>query len=213
MTLNLSEPTAPDDADRQQIRQLIENWALWRDTGDWERFATVWLPDGQMMTTWCQTSAADFIARSRRAWNDGVKVMHVLGGTTVDINGARAVAQTRMQIMQRAPVHDVLVDVCCHGRFWDAVEKRNGRWGLLFRQPIYELDRMSPIDPAATVRLEPELLASFPEGYRHLAYLQTKMGLTVARNLPGTRGPEVAALLERGKRWLAGGTEALFASA
>ena len=210
MTSNISESTATEAADRQQIRQLIENWALWRDTGNWERFATVWLPEGQMMTTWCQTSATDFIARSRRAWADGVKVMHVLGGTTLDIEGARAVAQTRMQIMQRAPVHDVLVDVTCHGRFWDALEKRKGRWGLLFRQPIYELDRMSPIDPAAAVQLEPELLASFPEGYRHLAYLQTKMGLTVARHLPGTRGPEVEALMERGNRWLAGGTEALF---
>jgi len=28
-------------ADRFAIRELIENWAVWRDAGDWERFATV----------------------------------------------------------------------------------------------------------------------------------------------------------------------------
>jgi hypothetical protein len=32
------QPTA--DADRFAIRELVENWALWRDAGDWERFAT-----------------------------------------------------------------------------------------------------------------------------------------------------------------------------
>lgn len=26
-----------NDRDRQQIRDLIENWAVWRDAGDWDR--------------------------------------------------------------------------------------------------------------------------------------------------------------------------------
>lgn len=29
-------------SDREEIRDLIENWALWRDAGDCERFGTVW---------------------------------------------------------------------------------------------------------------------------------------------------------------------------
>ncbi|MDH6436749.1 hypothetical protein M2158_005290 [Streptomyces sp. SAI-144] len=41
-------------ADQAQIRQLVENWALWRDAGDWDRFATVWHPDGWMSATWFQ---------------------------------------------------------------------------------------------------------------------------------------------------------------
>jgi len=41
------------DADRLAIRELVENWALWRDAGDWERFATVWEPtEGWMTATW-----------------------------------------------------------------------------------------------------------------------------------------------------------------
>jgi len=33
-----------DDAmhERLAIRELVENWAVWRDAGDWERFRTVW---------------------------------------------------------------------------------------------------------------------------------------------------------------------------
>lgn len=190
--------------DTYEIRALIENWIIWRDTGDWDRFATLWLPEGRMMTTWVEASAQDFIAGGRRAFNEGMKGMHSLGGTSVDVQGSRAVAQTRMQIMQRAPVHGVLADVFCFGRFWDALEKRDGRWGLMFRQPIYELDRISPVNPNDTLTLDPELLASFPEGYRHLAYLQTGLGFKIGKALPGTRGPEVEALYERGRRWLAG---------
>ena len=30
----------------QAIRELVENWVVWRDAGDWERFRTVWHDDG-----------------------------------------------------------------------------------------------------------------------------------------------------------------------
>jgi hypothetical protein len=190
--------------DEQAIRQLIENWVLWRDAGQWDRLATLWHPEGVMMTTWSQSSATDFVARSRRAWDDGVKVMHTLGGASIDIMGQRAVCQSRMEIMQRATVEGVLVDVTCRGRFWDALEKRGDKWGLVLRQPIYEMDRMALVDPSATVKLDAQLLAQYPEGYRHLAYLQTRLGFEVKKNLPGTRGPEIEALLARGVRWLQG---------
>jgi len=98
----------------------------------------------------------------------------------------------------------VLVDVVCTGRFYDFFERRDGRWGLVFRQPIYEKDRMDPVDPAASLALDPGLLARFPEGYRHLAYLQTKAGMDVKADMPGVRGAEVEALYEKGRAWLDG---------
>jgi len=48
------------------------------------------------------------------------------------------------------------------------------------------------------------VLAKFPEGYRHLAYLQTKNGFTVKGNLPGLRGEAVETLYAEGRAWLAG---------
>ena len=52
-------PDTPSD--RQALRDLIENWAVWRDAGDWERFRTVWHDDGVMMATWFQGPADEFI--------------------------------------------------------------------------------------------------------------------------------------------------------
>ena len=191
--------------DRLALRDLIENWAIWRDAGDWERFRTVWHPDGMMMATWTQGTGDEFIAMNKAGWERGVSILHFLGGTSIDLNGDRAVCQTKMTISQRAEVHDVLVDVVCTGRFCDFIERRGGRWGFVLRQPIYEKDRMDPVDPAATVELDSEILARFPAGYRHLAYLQTRIGYEVKRDMPGLRGPEVERLYASAKAWLDGG--------
>ena len=190
--------------DRLEIRELLENWIVWRDAGDWDRFQTVWHDDGRMNATWFQASAAEFVARCRKTFDGGMVGLHMLGGISIDVRGVRAVAQSKMQIVQRAPVHDVIVDVTCQGRFFDALEKRAGRWGIILRQPVYELDRMDPVDPTCLLQLDSALLESFPVGYRHLAYLQTQMGFKISTALPGTRGAEIVALNQRMGRWLAG---------
>jgi hypothetical protein len=182
----------------------VENWAVWRDAGDWERFATVWHSDGWMTATWFQGSAEKFIEVSREGFNKGVNILHFLGGWTCEIVGNRAISQTKMTINQRAPVEGVLVDVLCTGRFYDFFEKRKGRWGIVRRQPIYEKDRLDPVDPSAVLKLDAELVARFPEGYCHLAYLQSKNGFKVKAGLPGLRGPAVEKLYAEGKAWLAG---------
>lgn len=190
--------------DRLLIREVVENWVLWRDSGRWEAFADVWHPDGIMMATWQQSRADAFIEGCKAGWARGLKVLHVLGGSTVAVTGERAIAQTKMTIHQRAEVHGTLVDVACMGRFYDFFEHYDGRWVIQLRQPIYERDRMDPVDPSAALTLDAALLGRFPEGYRHLAYLQTQQGFTVSRDMPGVRGPEVEALYARGAAWLAG---------
>lgn len=188
--------------DRLAIRELIENWAVWRDGGDWERFQTLWHRDGRMMATWFQGSAEDFIRVSREGFERGVRILHFLGGSSIELNGLRAIAQTKMTINQRALVEGVECDVVCTGRFYDFLEKRSDRWELVLRQPIYEKDRLDPVDPTAALRLDRSLLDRFPLGYRHLAYLQTRIGYQVKVDMPGLVGPEVEDLYARGKAWL-----------
>jgi len=194
-------------ADKATIRELVENWAVWRDARLWDQFRTVWHADGQMFTTWTGgIPFEEFIRRNDEGWAKGVRILHFLGGSAIDVQGSRAIAQTKMTISQRANVDGVVGDVVCTGRFYDFFERRAGRWGLVLRQPIYEKDRFDPVDPAAKVSLDQELLKRFPEGYRHLAYLQTKIGYTVKPDMPGIEGPDLDALYARGARWLKGET-------
>jgi hypothetical protein len=191
-------------ADKVAIRELVEHWAVWRDARLWDRFRNVWHPGGRMMATWFQGDFEEFIKVNDEGWARGVRILHFLGGSSIDVAGHRAIAQTKMTISQRAPVDGVICDVVCTGRFYDFIERRDGRWGLVLRQPIYEKDRLDPVDPSTKLTLEQDLLKRFPEGYRHLAYLQTKIGYKVKPDMPSLEGPEVDQLYARGARWLSG---------
>ena len=187
--------------DRLAIRDLVENWAVWRDAGDWERFATVWHEEGWMSATWFQGPARDFMRVSQEGFAKGVRILHFLGGISIDLAGERAIAQTKMTISQRAAgarralrrrLHRALL------RF--PGEARHGmQWGIVRRQPIYEKDRIDPVDPAATLRLDQQALAALPEGYRHLAYMQELIGYKVKRDMPGLIGAEVEKLYGEGR--------------
>jgi SnoaL-like domain len=206
-------------SERLAIRDVVETWANARDSADWEAFRACWHDDGYMMATWFQGPKEDFIRVSQEGLAKGVNILHYTGGVRITLASAasaegmptvthpRAIAQTRMTIMQRAEVHGVLCDVTCIGRFYDFFEKREGRWGIVLRQPIYEKDRLDPVDPAASLTLDPDVLARFPEGYRHLAYLQVQVGYEVKDDMPGLTGPEAKGLerlYQRGADWLAG---------
>jgi hypothetical protein len=190
--------------DRLRIREVVENWALWRDAGDWQRFRSVWHADGRMMATWFQGPAERFIEVSREGWSRGVNILHFLGGSSIDVVDARAIAQTKMTISQRAAIDGVVCDVVCTGRFYDFFERLDDVWAIVLRQPIYEKDRLDPVDPAATLKLDAALLDQFPEGYRHLAYAQMKIGFTVKRDMPTLKGAIVERLYVSGAAWLAG---------
>lgn len=191
-------------ADRLAIRDVVETWVIARDSADWEAFRGTWHDDGYMMATWFQGPAEEFIKVSREGFERGVSILHFLGGHRATVTGDRAISQTKMTILQRGICHGVECDVACTGRFYDFLAKRGNRWAIVLRQPIYEKDRIDPVDPAAQLHLDPDLLSQFPDGYRHLAYLQTQLGFTVKRDMPGLCGPKVERLYERGAAWLAG---------
>lgn len=192
-------------SDKRAIREIVDQWIIYSDGGDWDRFAELWHEDGWMSATWFQAPAAEFCRRRREGWEKGVSIIHFNGAHTSDVVGDRAIAQTKMTISQRAPVHGIVCDVLCTGRFYDFFLKQGDRWSLIRRQPIYEKDRIDPVDLDATLQLDAKLLAEFPDGYRHLGYLQTQVGYDVKRTgLPGLKGPEVELLYREGQSWLDG---------
>ena len=91
--------TMTDDLiQKQRIRELLENWVVWSDSGDFERFRTLWHEDSYMFATWFQAPGLDFVNARRDGWNKGVSIIHYLGASSIDLAGKRAIAQTRMTI-------------------------------------------------------------------------------------------------------------------
>jgi hypothetical protein len=188
--------------DKLAIIEVIQNWALWRDGGDWERLRGAFHPEGTMTATWFSGPADEFIAKASAAWDAGVRGGHFIGGSSVRLNGDKALAETRITLLLRDRLDDTEVDVTCHGRFYDRFERHEGEWRIRSRHVIYEKDRIDPVTPGMAVKLDDATLRRFPEGYRHLAYVQTRNGLEVAADRPTLRSAELGRLYREGNAWL-----------
>jgi len=192
--------------DVMQVRDKIERWAVYRDSMLWDKFRTVWHPDGIMTATWTTGTVEDFIKITTQGLKHGLNIQHILGGSAIEVSGTRAVAMTKFVILQRAVLHDVLCDVTCNARHYDLWEKRDGVWGLVFRETIADKDRLDPVDNTKTVELDQSILDQFPIEYRYLAYLQTKAGYDVNKDCPRLSGGQaLEALYKKGEDWLAEG--------
>lgn len=187
-----------------RIREVVEAWAVWRDAGLWDELLTAWHADGLIYTTWFQGPAPDFVAACRRSFAAGAVIHHTLGGGWVDVRGTRAISQTKVTVGQRLKIDSVLCDIVGTGRFYDFFEERDGAWRIVLRQPIYEKDRLDPVGGTEYPELDRDLLASYPEGCRHMLYAQISSGRPAVGEIPQLRGPVVEALYRAGAAWLDG---------
>jgi hypothetical protein len=189
--------------DRAAITEAVNNWGLWRDTGRWDRLRALYMPDAIMHTTWFVGPAAEFIDRSiEAAKRAGPRGQHFVGACAIELNGDKAIAETRMMLLLRAPLHAVEVDVTCYCRAYDRFVRHEGAWRIQTRENIYEKDRLDPVDPSASVKLDAAQLARLPHGYRHLAYVQARGGANVTPDLPVPGSEALARLYAQGARWL-----------
>jgi hypothetical protein len=190
-------------SDRAAIADAVANWGLWRDTGRWELLRSLYTPDAIMHTTWFVGPATEFIDRSiEAAKRAGARGQHFVGASSIELSGDRAIAETRMVLLLRAPLHGVEVDVTCYCRAYDRFVRYEGAWRIQVRDNIYEKDRLDPVDPSASVRLDPAELARHPYGYRHLAYVQGSGGARVTPDLPVPGSEALARLYADAARWL-----------
>ena len=188
--------------ERLEIAELVQSWALYRDTGDWDKLRQTVHADGTMTATWFHGTFEAFISAIQDAWRKGSSSQHFQGGTVVEVLGTKAIAQTRMAILVRGKLEDVSVDVNCLGVFYDRVEKRNGEWRIAKRNVIYDKDTLTPVHAGDAIQLSSERLLRFPEGYRHLAYLQSFNGGNVNSELPTARSEASVKLKLETQLWL-----------
>jgi hypothetical protein len=192
-----------ESGDEAAIASRIQDWVVFRDSGDFDRLRAIFSADGIMNATWFRGSADEFVANSRKLFGGAVPaVLHMLGGISIEVHGTRAVSQAKMTIAARGAVHAIACEVRCEGRFYDFWRKDTGEWKLAERAVIYERDRLDALEGAAHPKLAASILEKYPPGYRHLAYMQQANGANVIAGLPGITGPAVEELYARGRRWL-----------
>lgn len=198
--------------DKLDIAQLLVNWGTWRDAGNFEKLRSCYTDDARMITSWYDGPAVGFVdivsqMHAKQPTDQGA--MHLIGGTTTEINGNRAIAETRISILTRNLLKEQLVDITVHGRFIDFLRKNNGEWRIQSREPIYDKDFIQAVEPGLTIELDADELARQPLGFRHLAYAQVVKGLKVITTIPAPNSDEERLLYRKATEWLdAAGVEA-----
>ncbi len=185
------------------ITELLQNWGLWRDRCDWDALRSTYAPDATMQTTWMDGPASAFVDVCQRMSAGSARALHYIGVPIVKLNGDRALAQSRITILVRAPLNGIDVDATCYGWFIDRMVKQDGRWLIHSREPIYEKDTLVAVDPGITLQLDREALASYPPHYKHMAYMQSIVGAPINSDLPAPNSKEQGQMLLAGEAWLA----------
>jgi hypothetical protein len=175
---------------------------------------SIFHPEAYIYTTWTgRCHHLDFITASKAGMDNGAFIMHRCHGASTDINpeATRAVTKMKATITQRFTIQGCEVDAesdCRFCFFWEKTQL--GEWRARyvrlasfstafmcatirlteneFARHWYEKDKLIPVNPANVPTLDEEKLASFPSGYRYLAYCQeATMGVKVLLDMPGHR--------------------------
>jgi hypothetical protein len=195
----------PAVVERDAIRNVIAEWALARDTGQWEKLRALYAPGATMQTTWFEGSADEFIERSAKGFGRSARAQHLVGASVIDLCGSRAIAETRIVLLLRAALGQIQVDVTCYGRFVDFFESHRSTWRICKRVPVYEKDRIDSVNPLEQLDIDREMLSQFAEGYRHLAHVQSCAGANVTKGLIEPGSVEEKDLYRESAEWLAQG--------
>ncbi len=194
--------------DRLAINTVINAWGNFRDRGKWQDLKNTFWPDGTISLSWFDGPFGAFAGASEKIAQGGNAMTHLLQTPYVVVNGDRATAETNASLKVRAPLRFYEVDITSQIRFFDFLEKRDGEWRIVKRVGIYEKDRMDPVSPSLFFYLNSfwidarSKLNKTPPSSKYLAYLLSKKGLKLKKNIVEDKTAEMEALYQEGRAWI-----------
>ncbi|KAK9898055.1 catabolic 3-dehydroquinase [Cystobasidium minutum MCA 4210] len=209
--------TNEDALERWKCRELMEGFPAHRDACEWTKMRALFAEkDAYVFTTWSGGVPIDeFIKISEIGYGKGVKIAHRVNGGTVDVAvsgpyaGKRALGKLKATITQRFIMDSTTegekceVDIEADCRLCFFMEKHNGEWKNHFFKGFYEKDKAIPVDPRKIPKFDEAKLASYPAGYRYLAYGQSA-AYKIKLDLPQNEGEEHDQFYEAFISWLEG---------
>ncbi|KAK1778778.1 hypothetical protein QBC45DRAFT_413385 [Copromyces sp. CBS 386.78] len=178
-----------DVLDRYAITELCKGWPVYRDASEWKNYRSLFTDDACVWTTWSSALPVDkFIEVSKEGKKNGVFIMHRECGTLAELGDSRtrAIGKMKATITHRFTEGGVAYDVDCDCRFIFFCEKQAAtqEWKAKYVKLFYEKDKVVPVDGQTVPKWDKSELSTYPEGYRHLAMAQAKLGYKIDMNLP-----------------------------
>ncbi|MGC2332192.1 MAG: nuclear transport factor 2 family protein [Candidatus Acidiferrales bacterium] len=189
--------TVIEGANIAAITQLILRERESRDLARWDTMRECFWPDSLVRVSWFRGSGPDFVAGSIQMARRGIPAKHRLAPILVRLAGDRAVASLHGIIDLPVTLKGVSATLSTHSRFLYRAEKRDGRWGLMGFDAIYQRDELTPDLPGQTISIDPAEVKDFRKSYRLLSYYLHSQGYKVDSTLAGEDRPETAEALNR----------------
>ena len=208
LILCLDNAMATDDAknriyDKFEIAELINNWGFYRDQGKWDQLLNTFHEDGTISISWFDGPFKNFVSlSSQMAQKDTSTLKHYIGTPMIQVNGYRAISEVNISILVRAKTPEGDIDNTSYARFYDFVEKRNGKWKILKRVGIYEKDRLDPVRQSYLEERFFKGLEEFPPELQFLAGALKKVGKTILSSVILDKSKALEALYKEGESWL-----------
>lgn len=159
--------TLEERLEKENIRELVEYERYCRDYQLFDIERTLWWDDGMVYATWCKSTVDDWLTQSR---NKGKAGCHKVHNTVIWLNGNKAIAEVVCVLAFRSVLDDEMVDIDVESRLHFRVEKRDGKWGILYFEGIYEKDRMNTVFDDSTYTIPREELQQFRPCNWHQTY-------------------------------------------
>lgn len=214
MLTHVNAQTAPTDAEppektdaslqelleKEKIREVVSNWAFWRDAQDWPNLLSTFHPEGTILISWFDGSHEGFVNESKKT--AGTK--HDLGNSRVEVNGSRAIAESNVTIMVRAEIIGMEADVTSRARFVDFFERREGHWKIVRRVGVYEHDRLDLVSPSFWGNLIIGFMSTDeqPPACRYLCTGLARKGYVISPGMVSAHTEEEKALRVEATNWL-----------
>lgn len=195
-------------ADETAVCNVRRNWAFRLDLGELDTLPECFHPGAKVTVSWYSGPIEGFIERTKglfSARKPGEHRKHWLGNMRAEVNGARALLETDVQILIREYIDGALYDCASFARFYDLIERRDGAWRIFEWNTIYDLDRVDPVVPgggAAPFYADADL-AGPGSGFAFMKVRQALKGRTVPDGIVIGGSADEAALRRRGQQWLA----------
>jgi hypothetical protein len=188
--------------DKQEMYEVISNWAFWRDRREFEKMKTCFHHDATISVSFYSGSIDGFITKVKMM-GEG-KCKHFIGNVRIEVNGERALGESDVIIMGRGGKPGMEIDTTSYARFFDFFEKRKEEWRIVSRTVIYERDRIDPVKPAGLMGLlyPSKKLMSYPSACRHLCFAIEKVSNLSLASIIVENSAEEKELFQRGKEWL-----------
>ena len=171
-------------ADVSSLSQLVLLERESRDLGRWSRMRACYHPGSRVRLSWFSGTGDEFVDASIEMARRGLQAQHRMGPPLVRIKAGRAVASASAIIDIPEKLGNTEVRLQSYALFLYRVEKREGRWGIMYFDAIYLHDELTSDIPGVPVPAVIEDLTQFRASYRMLSYMLSRKGYKAS--LPGS---------------------------